>query len=29
VPTEEKAIVQLVGSAGRRVHVAFEEGTQA
>jgi predicted NBD/HSP70 family sugar kinase len=29
VPTEEKAIVRLVGSAGRRVHVAFEEGTQA
>lgn len=29
VPTEEKAIVQLAASAGRRVHVAFEEGTQA
>jgi transposase len=29
VPTSEKAIVQLVGGAGRRVHVALEEGTQA
>lgn len=29
VPTEEKAIVTLVKSAGPRVHVAFEEGTQA
>jgi transposase len=29
VPTEEKAIVQLVGGAGVRVHVALEEGTQA
>jgi hypothetical protein len=29
VPTEEKAILQLAASAGRRVHVAFEEGTQA
>lgn len=29
VPTEEKPIVKLVRSAGARVHVAFEEGTQA
>lgn len=29
VATEEKAIVALVRSAGPRVHVAFEEGTQA
>ena len=29
VPTEEKSIVQLVANAGRRAHVAFEEGTQA
>ena len=29
VPTEEKAILMLVRSAGPRVHVAFEEGTQA
>ncbi len=29
VPTEAKAILALVGSAGPRVHVAFEEGTQA
>jgi transposase len=29
VPTEEKAIVLLVKNAGARVHVAFEEGTQA
>jgi hypothetical protein len=29
VPTEKKAIVQLATSAGWRVHVAFEEGTQA
>ena len=29
VPTEAKAILTLVGSAGPRVHVAFEEGTQA
>ena len=29
VPTEAKAIVRLVESAGPRVHVAFEEGTQA
>jgi hypothetical protein len=29
VPTEAKAIVTLVNSAGPRVHVAFEEGTQA
>lgn len=29
VPTEEKAIVKLVRNAGARVHVAFEEGTQA
>jgi transposase len=29
VATEEKAIVTLVKSAGPRVHVAFEEGTQA
>ena len=29
VPTEAKAILALVNSAGPRVHVAFEEGTQA
>jgi hypothetical protein len=29
VPTEARAILQLVKSAGPRVHVAFEEGTQA
>ena len=29
VPTEAKAILMLVSSAGSRVHVAFEEGTQA
>ena len=29
VPTEAKAILTLVSSAGPRVHVAFEEGTQA
>lgn len=29
VPTEAKAILTLVRSAGPRVHVAFEEGTQA
>lgn len=29
VPTEARAIVRLVKSAGARVHVAFEEGTQA
>ena len=29
VPTEAKAIMTLVKSAGPRVHVAFEEGTQA
>jgi hypothetical protein len=29
VPTEIKAILTLVQSAGPRVHVAFEEGTQA
>jgi transposase len=29
VPTEAKAILTLIKSAGRRVHVAFEEGTQA
>jgi transposase len=29
IPTEARAIVQLVKSAGPRVHVAFEEGTQA
>lgn len=29
VATEEKAIVTLVKSAGPRVQVAFEEGTQA
>ena len=29
VPPEEKAILTLVRSAGPRVHVAFEEGTQA
>jgi transposase len=29
VPTESKAIVGLVRSQGPRVHVAFEEGTQA
>ena len=29
VPTEERAIVALVRGAGSRVHVAFEEGTQA
>jgi len=29
VPTEARAILTLVNSAGPRVHVAFEEGTQA
>lgn len=29
VPTEAKAVMTLVKSAGPRVHVAFEEGTQA
>lgn len=29
VPTEARALLQLVKSAGPRVHVAFEEGTQA
>ncbi len=29
VPTEAKAIVGMVRSQGPRVHVAFEEGTQA
>lgn len=29
VPTEARAILTLVCGAGRRVHVAFEEGTQA
>jgi transposase len=29
VPTEEKAILLLAKNAGPRVHVAFEEGTQA
>jgi hypothetical protein len=29
VPTEAKAILALVRSAGPRIHVAFEEGTQA
>lgn len=29
VPTEARAILQLVRSAGPRVHVGFEEGTQA
>lgn len=29
VATEARAILQLVRSAGQRVHVAFEEGTQA
>ena len=29
VRTDAKAIVTLVRSAGARVHVAFEEGTQA
>lgn len=29
VPTEARAILTLVGSAGPHVHVAFEEGTQA
>ena len=29
VPTEAKAIVGLVRGQGPRVHVAFEEGTQA
>jgi hypothetical protein len=29
VPTEAKAILSLVRGAGSRVHVAFEEGTQA
>jgi transposase len=28
-PTEAKAVVRLIRSAGARVHVAFEEGTQA
>jgi transposase len=29
IPTEARAILQLVKSGGPRVHVAFEEGTQA
>jgi len=29
VPTEAKAILTLIRSAGPRVHVGFEEGTQA
>ncbi len=29
VPTEAKAILTMIRSAGERVHVAFEEGTQA
>ena len=29
IPTEAKAVVRLIRSAGARVHVAFEEGTQA
>jgi transposase len=29
IPTEAKAVVRLIRSAGTRVHVAFEEGTQA
>ena len=29
VPTEARAVVRLIRSAGARVHVAFEEGTQA
>jgi hypothetical protein len=29
VPTEAKAILTLIKSAGPRVHVTFEEGTQA
>ncbi len=29
VPTEAKAVLSLVKSAGPRAHVAFEEGTQA
>lgn len=29
VPTEAGALIGLVGGLGRRVHVAFEEGTQA
>ena len=29
VPTEARAILALVRGAGTRVHVAFEEGTQA
>jgi hypothetical protein len=29
IPTEARAILQLVNSAGSRGHVAFEEGTQA
>ena len=29
VPTEARAILSLVRGAGARVHVAFEEGTQA
>ena len=29
IPTEARAVVRLIRSAGTRVHVAFEEGTQA
>src|SRR5438094_809449 len=29
LPTEARAVVRLIRSAGARVHVAFEEGTQA
>jgi hypothetical protein len=29
VPAEAKAILTLIWSGGPRVHVAFEEGTQA
>lgn len=29
IPTEARAVVRLIRSAGARVHVAFEEGTQA
>ena len=29
IPTDAAAIVRLVKNAGRRVHIAFEEGTQA
>ena len=29
IPTEARAVVRLIRSAGARVHIAFEEGTQA